>query len=149
MESNFFNNLFPIYTYIYIISKRWNIIFIIASLLLSHQFTLVDSVHFSLFGPLQSILSNLVYSVDFSLILHIQSTSVHFSLFGQPQSISVYFSPSQSILVYSVHFSPLLYIGSSSVHFSSFRSFRSTSVYFGPLQSFLFHSVQFSLPQSI
>jgi len=98
LESNFFNNLFPIYTYIYIISKRCNVVFIIAPLSLSHinvtfQFTLVDLVHFSLFGQLQSIPSNLVYLVNFGLILYIQSTSVHFSHFCLIRSSSVHISP--------------------------------------------------------
>ena len=97
------NDISQIVIYIYIISKSWNMTFIIDTLLLSHigiafQSTLVhcDSfLYFGPFGPLQSNLATLVY---FGLFRSNSTTLVYFSLL----------QPLWSSLAHSIHASDTL-----------------------------------------
>ena len=80
-----------------LISKSWNLIFIVATLLLRH------------------------ISVAFQSI---QSYLVHYGPFIQFRSNLVYFRQIRSTLVYLFHFGPFLSIWSISAHFSSFSPLR-------------------------
>ena len=115
-----FPNNMPQPFQIYIISKNWNLAFIVTTLLLSHI-----SVAFQSNWFIHSIQPTSVYSIHsfhfnlFDLLWSIQSTLVHFGLFSP-------FIPS----VYSVHFNLFRSIRSTSIHLVHFGPFNSIRWYF-------------------